>query len=119
MATTFTPQRRVRVAGRAMVRRQSRTNLGGSVASAAVDEATYHAGLLESTERIAEILTNAEPTLRVTTCPDWTLSELALHVGRAHRWAQRIIETRAQKPIDMSAVDLGLPAPTTRYGAWL
>ena len=55
----------------------------------------------------------------MTTCPDWTLSELALHVGRAHRWAQHIIETRAQKPIDMSAVDMGLPATTTRYGAWL
>ena len=102
-----------------MVRRQGRTNLGGSVASAALDEATYHAGLLESTERIAEILTSAEPALRVRTCPDWTLSDLALHVGRAHRWVQRIIETRAQKPIDMSAVDLALPATTTRYGAWL
>jgi uncharacterized protein (TIGR03083 family) len=89
------------------------------VALAALDEATYHAGLLESTERIAEILTSAEPALWVTTCPDWTLSDLALHVGRAHRWAQRITETRAQKPIDMSAIDLGLPAITTRYGAWL
>ena len=98
---------------------KARTNLGGLVASAALDEATYHAGLLESTERIAEILTSAEPALRVTTCPDWTLSDLALHLGRAHRWAQRIIETRAQKPIDMSAVDLGLPETTTRYGAWL
>ena len=89
------------------------------MASAALDEATYHAELLESTERIAEILTSAEPALRVTTCPDWTLSDLTLHVGRAHRWAQRIIETRAQKPIDMSVVHLGLPATTTRYGAWL
>ena len=112
-------QRGVRVDGKAVIRHQTLTNRGGSVASAALDEATYHAGLLESTERIAEILTSAAPALRVTTCPDWTLSELALHVGRAHRWAQRIIETRAQKPIDMSAVDMGLPATTTRYGAWL
>jgi len=89
------------------------------VASAALGESAYHAGLLESTERIAAILTRAEPALRVSTCPDWTLSDLALHVGRAHRWAQRITETRAQEPIDMSAVDLGLPATTTRYGAWL
>jgi uncharacterized protein (TIGR03083 family) len=89
------------------------------VASAAVDAATYHAGLLESTERIAEILTSVEPALRVTTCPDWTLSDLALHVGRAHRWAQRIIQAKAQKPIDLSALDLGLPAITTRYGEWL
>ena len=84
-----------------------------------LDEATYHAELLESTDRIAEILSSAEPALRVTTCPDWTLSDLALHVGRAHRWAQRITETRAQKPIDMSALNLGLPATTSRYGAWL
>jgi uncharacterized protein (TIGR03083 family) len=89
------------------------------MASAALDETTYHAELLESTERIAEILTNAEPALRVTTCPDWSLSDLALHVGRAHRWAQRIIETRAQEPVDISAVDLGLPATTTHYDAWL
>ena len=89
------------------------------MASAALDEETYHANLLESTERIAEILTSAEPALRVTTCPDWTLSDLALHVGRAHRWAQRITETRSEQPIDMSVLDLGLPAITTRYGAWL
>ena len=44
---------------------------------------------------------------------------MALHVGRAHRWAQRITETRAQKPIDMSAVDLELPGTTSRYGPWL
>jgi uncharacterized protein (TIGR03083 family) len=112
-------QRGVRVDGKAVIRHQTLTNRGGSVASATLDEATYHAGLLESTERIAEILTSAAPALRVTTCPDWTLSELALHVGRAHRWAQRIIETRAQKPIDMSAVDMGLPTTTTRYRAWL
>jgi uncharacterized protein (TIGR03083 family) len=89
------------------------------VASAALDEATYHVGLLESTERIAEILTSAEPDLQVTTCPDWTLNDLVLHVGRAHRWAERLIEARAQEPIDMSAVDLGLPTTTARYGAWL
>lgn len=89
------------------------------MASATLDEATYHAELLESTERIAEILTSDEPALRVTTCPDWTLSDLALHVGRAQRWAQRITETRAQEPVDLSAVDLELPATTTSYGAWL
>jgi uncharacterized protein (TIGR03083 family) len=55
----------------------------------------------------------------VATCPDWSLNDLVLHVGRAHRWAQRIIETAAQKPIDISAVHLGLPVTTTRYGAWL
>jgi hypothetical protein len=89
------------------------------VPPAALDEATYHAELLESTGRIAEILTSAEPALRVTTCPAWTLSDLALHVGRGHRWAQRITETRAQRPIDRSAVDLGLPATPSGYGAWL
>ena len=89
------------------------------MASAALDEATYHAELGESTERIAEILTSAEPALRVLTCPDWTLSDLALHVGRAHRWAQRIIATRAQEPVDMSTVDMELPATTTGYGGWL
>jgi uncharacterized protein (TIGR03083 family) len=89
------------------------------MALAALDEATYLAELLDSTALIAEILTSAEPALRVTTCPDWTIGDLALHVGRAHRWARRITEERAQTPVDVSAVDLELPAAAGRYGAWL
>lgn len=90
------------------------------MALATLDEATYHAELLESTERIAEILTSAEPALRVTTCPRLDSQRLwRCPWGRAHRWAHRITATRAQEPVDMSAVGLGLPATTTRYGAWL
>jgi MDMPI C-terminal domain/Mycothiol maleylpyruvate isomerase N-terminal domain len=31
----------------------------------------------------------------IPTCPDWTLRELAIHVGRVHRWARQITATRS------------------------
>ncbi|THA78070.1 maleylpyruvate isomerase family mycothiol-dependent enzyme [Streptomyces sp. A0642] len=35
----------------------------------------------------------------VPTCPEWTLRDLAIHVGRAHRWAGEIVRTRATEEL--------------------
>jgi len=40
-------------------------------------------------------LAGADLTATVPTCPDWTLWELAVHVGEAHRWSEYIVRTRA------------------------
>ncbi|MFD7235400.1 maleylpyruvate isomerase family mycothiol-dependent enzyme [Streptomyces syringium] len=58
----------------------------------------------------------------VPTCPDWSLSELALHVGGAHRWAETIVRTRASEPVGPEAVPGAAgPDPLDAAGldAWL
>jgi uncharacterized protein (TIGR03083 family) len=56
----------------------------------------------------------------VPTCPDWTLRELVIHVGRAHRWAAEITRTRATAPIAFRAVPDGkFPDEPAERAQWL
>ncbi|MEI7033714.1 maleylpyruvate isomerase family mycothiol-dependent enzyme [Streptomyces pratensis] len=55
----------------------------------------YGDQILAETEALRSALTGADLTATVPTCPDWTLRELAVHVGGAHRWVGEIVRTRA------------------------
>ncbi|MEU6378805.1 maleylpyruvate isomerase family mycothiol-dependent enzyme [Streptomyces sp. NPDC046909] len=58
----------------------------------------------------------------VPACPGWTLTELARHVGGTHRWAARIVGTRATGPVPHDMVDdVFSPGPETpdALDAWL
>ncbi|MGH3211476.1 MAG: maleylpyruvate isomerase N-terminal domain-containing protein, partial [Trebonia sp.] len=46
-----------------------------------------HASLEADTSAIAAIVAEQALSLPIPTCPEWTLKQLATHVGRAHRWA--------------------------------
>jgi uncharacterized protein (TIGR03083 family) len=73
-----------------------------------------------STATIAGLAGQADLASPVPTCPDWTLRELAIHVGRAHRWAAEIVGTRAAEAIPMRAVPDGkFPADPAERGPWL
>ncbi|MGN9818802.1 maleylpyruvate isomerase family mycothiol-dependent enzyme [Streptomyces sp. SD11] len=54
-------------------------------------------------------LAGADLTATVPTCPEWTLRQLAVHVGEAHRWAEHIVRTRAtgEVPVEDVAGALG------------
>ncbi|MEW1656563.1 MULTISPECIES: maleylpyruvate isomerase family mycothiol-dependent enzyme [unclassified Streptomyces] len=64
-----------------------------------LDHGRYCAELLAETERFRAALRGADLTATVPTCPDWTLAELARHVGGAHRWAGELVATRATEVI--------------------
>ncbi|MCI4040203.1 maleylpyruvate isomerase family mycothiol-dependent enzyme [Streptomyces sp. TRM75563] len=51
--------------------------------------------ILAQTGALRAVLTGADLTATVPTCPDWTLRELAVHVGGAHRWVGEIVRGRA------------------------
>lgn len=55
----------------------------------------YHAGIREPTARLARIVAAADETTRIPSCPDWTLRQLATHVGRGQRWAAEIVRRRS------------------------
>lgn len=73
-----------------------------------------------STAGLAEVVAGHDHGLPIPTCPEWTLRQLATHVGRAHRWAAEITRTRSDTPIPFREVPDGkLPADRAEQAAWL
>ena len=80
----------------------------------------YYAEITASTGALAGLVDGADLTLRVPTCPDWTLRQLATHVGRAHRWAAEIVGTRSQEAIAFRDVPGGrIPDDPAEHAGWL
>ncbi|WP_431784699.1 maleylpyruvate isomerase family mycothiol-dependent enzyme [Streptomyces chumphonensis] len=78
--------------------------------------------VLTQARALCAVLDEADLTRQVPTCPDWTLGELAEHVGQAHRWAARIVHTRATAEVPDDDVP-AMRAPSTTDAepltAWL
>ncbi len=77
-------------------------------------------GLKAATASLAEIVARADQDHRIPACPDWTLRQLATHVGRAHRWGAEIVGTRSAEFIEFRSVPDGKAPPTPAAQAtWL
>jgi uncharacterized protein (TIGR03083 family) len=73
-----------------------------------------------STETLAGLVDGTDLTRPVPTCPDWTLRQLATHVGRAHRWAAEITSTRSAEFIPFRQVPDGkFPDDPAQQAPWL
>ncbi|MGD9486133.1 maleylpyruvate isomerase family mycothiol-dependent enzyme [Streptomyces sp. TRM70308] len=78
--------------------------------------------LLTQTRALCAVLTTADLGRTVPTCPDWTLAQLAEHVGQAQRWAAHLVRTRATADVDEEDIpDYAAPAHTDAeaLSAWL
>jgi uncharacterized protein (TIGR03083 family) len=74
--------------------------------------------LVEQGGLLADVILAADPTTPVTTCPGWTLRQLATHVGRGDRWAAQIVATGG--PVDTRAVADGrAPAEPAALASWM
>jgi uncharacterized protein (TIGR03083 family) len=79
-----------------------------------------YAEIEASTETLAGLVDGADLTRPVPTCPDWTLRQLATHVGRAHRWAAEITGTRSAEFIPFRQVPDGkFPDDPAQHAPWL
>lgn len=58
-------------------------------------------------ERFAALLSRADGAEPVPSCPGWSVSDLAVHLGTIHRWAAGIV---------LTAKTTGLPEPIIRVG---
>ncbi len=67
------------------------TEPAGPRAAPRLDHARYCAEIVEQTRLLREALTGADLSAQVPTCPDWSLRELAVHLGGAHRWAREMV----------------------------
>jgi uncharacterized protein (TIGR03083 family) len=73
-----------------------------------------------STAALAALVGGDDLTRPVPACPDWTLRQLATHVGRAHRWAAQIAGTRSAEMIPFREVPDGkFPGDPAEGAAWL
>ncbi|WP_432105481.1 maleylpyruvate isomerase family mycothiol-dependent enzyme [Streptomyces sp. bgisy091] len=78
--------------------------------------------ILTQTALLGALLDGADITRRVPTCPDWTLRDLVVHVGGAHRWVGEIVRGRAAEDIPEDRVP-GIGGPegegTEALRTWL
>ncbi|MGD0926492.1 MAG: maleylpyruvate isomerase family mycothiol-dependent enzyme [Streptosporangiaceae bacterium] len=80
----------------------------------------YYAEITASTGALAGLVDGADLTLQVPTCPDWTLRQLATHVGRAQRWAAEIVSTRSPRAVAFRDVPDGrIPDDPAGHAGWL
>jgi uncharacterized protein (TIGR03083 family) len=57
-----------------------------------------HCDLLEAEiPNVDRAFRGAAPDAVVPSCPDWTVAELARHLGGVHRWADHLVSTTAQE----------------------
>ena len=86
---------------------------------AATGDERFFAELRDCTAELARII-DGDLDRPVPSCPGWTFRQLATHVGRGHRWAARIVATRATEPVPTREVPDGkLPADPAGHGLWL
>lgn len=78
--------------------------------------------LIRQTDLLRAALVGADLSVKVPSCPEWTLGHLARHVGGAHRWAEMIVRTKATEAVPEDQVP-DLPGPgdaePAALDAWL
>jgi uncharacterized protein (TIGR03083 family) len=80
----------------------------------------YFAEIRSSAGTLADIVRAEDPDLPIPSCPQWSLRELAAHLGGVHRWAAEIVSTRAAQRVAHDAVpDSQYPPDRDMQAAWL
>ncbi len=80
----------------------------------------FATALLAENAAFADLLRDADLSIPVPTCPEWTLEQLMRHVGRGDRWCAQIVAEQSMEFIDPRTVEGGKP-PAGRDNeiAWL
>ena len=69
----------------------------------------FTTALIAENAAFAELLRNADLSIPVPTCPEWTLQQLMRHVGRGDRWCAQIVAEESMDYIDARTVAGGKP----------
>ena len=58
----------------------------------------FHAAIRRESERFYELAESADPTVRIPSCPDWSVADLVWHLGEVHWFWGTDVELRASTP---------------------
>jgi uncharacterized protein (TIGR03083 family) len=82
--------------------------------------ADYYAGIESATAVIGALVGGGAAAMPIPSCPEWTLRELAVHVGRARRWSAQICATRSPAFIEFGSLPDGrFPDAAPARAQWL
>lgn len=80
----------------------------------------YLAALTAQSTRFAHALQGTDVQQRVPTCPEWTIYQLAEHLGQAHRRTTALVTQRATSPVAARELQLTPPPEDPeRLGDWV
>ncbi|MFD5466550.1 maleylpyruvate isomerase family mycothiol-dependent enzyme [Kitasatospora sp. NPDC127059] len=79
----------------------------------------HGAAVAAETARFVAAVREADLTLPVPGCPDWTLADLVRHTGSAQRWFTALLHQRIQERPLSRDVDLRLPERAEELPDWL
>ena len=66
-------------------------------------------GLTREADRFAALLVAADPDAPVPTCPEWSVTDLTVHLGIIHRWVTEMVRVRT--PERIPSVEAEYPHP--------
>jgi uncharacterized protein (TIGR03083 family) len=69
--------------------------------------------------RFAEVAGELDPAARVPTTPDWSVADLARHIGGIHRWATSMVSVLSSERISASKLNLDIPEDASALPAWV
>ena len=69
----------------------------------------FTTALIAENAAFADLLRDADLSIPVPTCPEWTLEQLMRHVGRGDRWCAQIVAEQSMDFIDPRTVAGGKP----------
>ncbi|MFI7602209.1 maleylpyruvate isomerase family mycothiol-dependent enzyme [Actinoplanes sp. NPDC049681] len=69
--------------------------------------------------QFVRVVTGADPTVPVPSCPGWTLAALITHTGGVHRWFAGLLRELVQERPARRDVRLDLPSAPEEYPRWL
>src|SRR5262245_26681033 len=77
------------------------------------------AALTSELDALTPAVAKADPVAQVPSCPEWTVADLAHHIGGVHRWATHHVRTGSLARVPPSELDLQEPTDDGELAAWL
>jgi uncharacterized protein (TIGR03083 family) len=84
-----------------------------------MDHGEYCKALFREIDRLAILLSDADLTTPVPSCPAWDLATLAGHVGTTERWATAMVASGSTERMPFSRFEEDVPAEAAALSDWL
>ncbi|HSN02451.1 MAG TPA: maleylpyruvate isomerase family mycothiol-dependent enzyme [Acidimicrobiales bacterium] len=82
-----------------------------------MDSGAKRAAIIDASESVAALITDESREIVVPSCPEWTLEELAWHLGVVQRfWAVNLLAREIGAPV--ATVDDDIASESAAFAAW-